>query len=62
MSVLGTAMEDPSISLFHGLQDTGELTFYGKLFVLSSGSHHYGTSQIYTLKQGEGPVRPAQKC
>jgi hypothetical protein len=31
----------------------------GRLFLASSGSHHYGTPQSYTVKQGDNPAQPS---
>ena len=33
----------------------------GRLFLLSPGSHHYGTPQVCTVKQGDNPARPTPK-
>ena len=33
----------------------------GRLFLRSSGSHHYGTPQTWTVEQGDDPARPTQK-
>ena len=54
--VLGTDTEDPSPFLFHGLQRLTKPYTNARPFVLSSVSHHYGTPQIYTLRQSENSV------
>jgi hypothetical protein len=33
----------------------------GRLFLCSSGSHHYGTPQTWTVEQGDDPARPTPK-
>ena len=39
----------------------GRTPLCGRLFLLSPDSHHYGTPQAYTVKQGDGPARPTPK-
>ena len=50
VSVLGTNTQNPSGGLFHGLQDSVVAVTIDSLFLDSSGSQLYATSQISQVK------------
>ncbi len=50
VSVLGTSARNPSGCPFHGLQDWAVATTIGSLFLDSSDSQRYATSQISQVK------------
>ncbi len=50
VSVLGTVTRNPSGFPFHGLQDSVVAVTIDSLFLVSSGSQFYATSQISQVK------------
>ncbi len=50
VSVLGTVMRNPSGFPFHGLQELAVAVTIDSLFLVSSGSQLYATSQISQVK------------
>lgn len=57
VSVLGTSAQNPSERLFHGLQDLAVAVTIDSLFLGSSGSQLYATSQISQVKWRGGATQ-----